>query len=973
MLLTAASANVGQARADSTGGGNGTVNFLIKAMTRPGHTSIIPLKTTRFRFSVTLFLLLFCQALSLPGTARAAGTWSDLGLYGGQILSVAVDHHNQDVIYAGSWDGDGLFCSADGGDSWHTLPADDTTWFKNQEVFDIAVDSRNSAIVWVANGWYLDVSYDYGDSFRTFYFAAEESRLCYCVAIDPHDETGQTVYVGTGGPNGTETWGAVYKTTDGGHTWQAIKTALYSILDIKIHPHNPGELWAVSSPWSEAAGAPGALLNSTNGGRTWRSCYRAAPGSGGACTLGPLDEILLDASDAGGHIACGSEGVLVAKHAARDTVFWQWSMIQERCSSLCPDAEDPHVIYAGLDRSVARSTDGGITWSSMPPVTDRYLRMTHARGSTPALYAGSCNSGVCRTDDGASSWTMINSGITANTIYDSIVLPDNDSLVLCAAHGGLYKSSEAGTWLRLHSEAAYAVCAHPASADLLYAGFDQAVGKSTDAGATWSFCPIPGVSITSVAPCPDSTETVFAAAEHYSGAGGSVLRLHCSGEFADAAVDELLAADVPVNAVAVHPARPATLAAGTGGFYAPGVPGALHISSDGGASWQKSLAHVVVNSIAFSPADPDVVYAACGESGTGYAGLFASTDGGSTWNAAVRGLPYYYSAVDLHVDTDDPSILYAAMFQALTFDGIDLGGVYVSLDNGAYWTQMGLSHYFLYSVGSSRLPEKQERFRNTLQSASEPLPAADAVFAGTASGLLGSQLSGSGTITGSITVAGTGGRIDKAVIRADCGAACISSDGLYMMVVPAGTHELAVHAEGYVQDATNSITVRAGASASHDITMQPVSEQPFCLAEQLFAQSSEGSSLRLLRRVRDELLCATPQGRRLCTLYYRLGRGLQAVLKRSPHLRARLKQIAVPALQVFATALAGATPHIDAGLLSDVSGLLLDIAQQSPHDVRSAITEVRRILRRSPPLFIMQPQADRPPGLSIPRPRQARR
>ena len=102
-----------------------------------------------------------------------------MGLYGGQINAIAVDPLAPEILYAGSWMGDGVFKSTDQGRTWMNIPQDHPSWFRNMEVFDIAIDPNNPSTIWVANNHYIDVSYDDGESWKTFYFASDETRFCY--------------------------------------------------------------------------------------------------------------------------------------------------------------------------------------------------------------------------------------------------------------------------------------------------------------------------------------------------------------------------------------------------------------------------------------------------------------------------------------------------------------------------------------------------------------------------------------------------------------------------------------------------------------------------------------------------------------------------------------------------------------------------------------------------------------------------
>ena len=87
-----------------------------------------------------LFLLL-CSPTT--GKTQEQSMWENLGLYGGQIAALDIDPEDSSVLYAGSWGGDGMFKSTDSGETWVSLSSDNSSLFRNYEIFDIAVDPKN--------------------------------------------------------------------------------------------------------------------------------------------------------------------------------------------------------------------------------------------------------------------------------------------------------------------------------------------------------------------------------------------------------------------------------------------------------------------------------------------------------------------------------------------------------------------------------------------------------------------------------------------------------------------------------------------------------------------------------------------------------------------------------------------------------------------------------------------------------------
>ena len=97
-------------------------------------------------------------------------------------------------------------------------------------------------------------------------------------------------------------------------------------------------------------------------------------------------------------------------------------------------------------------------------------------------------------------------------------------------------------------------------------------------------------------------------------------------------------------------------------------------STNGGAAWSAvntGLTNTVVYALAIDPATPSTLYA-----GTDGGGVFKSTNGGAAWSAVNTGL----TATDVHalaIDPATPSTLYA---------GTTGGGVFKSTNGGGAWS-----------------------------------------------------------------------------------------------------------------------------------------------------------------------------------------------------------------------------------------------------------------------------------------------
>ena len=212
-----------------------------------------------FLFTILSFFLFVSDPL--PSMAQV---WTNLGLYGGQIYDIAIDPTNPLKMFAGSYMGDGLFVTSDGGNIWHPVKmehrfeGEDT--FKNQAVWAVKIAASDSDVVWAAHNYWVAKSTDGGLTWVHITNSAmqrdctdcggegDNFRFCRTLAIDPRDP--HKVYVGTGGPLGAYSPGAIYKTEDGGLTWTKMNQGNnldHEVTSVTVDPQNSEIIWAGTS------------------------------------------------------------------------------------------------------------------------------------------------------------------------------------------------------------------------------------------------------------------------------------------------------------------------------------------------------------------------------------------------------------------------------------------------------------------------------------------------------------------------------------------------------------------------------------------------------------------------------------------------------------------------------------------------------------------------------------------------------
>ncbi len=199
----------------------------------------------------------------------------------GRITAIDVVNNNTDVMYVGSASG-GLWKTTSAGISWEPV-------FDKESVLSIgavAVQQDNPSVIWVGtgegnprnslNGGYgIYKSLDGGKNWKLM--GLEKTRNIHRIIVDPKNPN--TVYAGAiGSPWGEHPERGVFKTTDGGVTWNKIlfvdeKTGCS---DLVMDPTNPNKLIASMWqhrrwPWTFKSGGPGSGLHITfDGGASWK-------------------------------------------------------------------------------------------------------------------------------------------------------------------------------------------------------------------------------------------------------------------------------------------------------------------------------------------------------------------------------------------------------------------------------------------------------------------------------------------------------------------------------------------------------------------------------------------------------------------------------------------------------------------------------------------------------------------------------
>lgn len=207
----------------------------------------------------------------------------------GRIGDIVVDPSKPSTWYLAACSG-GVWKTENAGVTWKPI-------FDHQGSYSIgclAIDPNDRFTIWVGTGennsqrsvGYGDGLYKSTDGGRSFQkVGLENSEHIGKIVVHPNDSN--TVFVAAQGPLWKEGGDrGLYKTTDGGKTWEKVLhiSKHTGINEVHLDPQNPDIMYASSyqrrrHTWVLIDGGPeSGIHKSTDGGKTWRKINRGLPG-----------------------------------------------------------------------------------------------------------------------------------------------------------------------------------------------------------------------------------------------------------------------------------------------------------------------------------------------------------------------------------------------------------------------------------------------------------------------------------------------------------------------------------------------------------------------------------------------------------------------------------------------------------------------------------------------------------------------
>src|SRR6516165_5161017 len=244
----------------------------------------------------TLFLALLSAAFPLNRTrflAQGPDTamppldemkWRPIGPFrGGRTKAITGVPGQPDVFYMAPVNG-GVWKTTDAGRTWTPIFDNEPTG----SIGSIAVGPSDPNIVYVGSGEGLarpdlsvgDGIYKSTDAGRTWtHLGLRDGQQIGTLIVDPRDPN-RVFVAALGHPYGPNEERGVFRTTDGGRTWQKLlyKDDNTGAIDLAFDPSNSQTVYAVlwaarQGPWeyqNAYVGATSGLFKSTDGGTTWQ-------------------------------------------------------------------------------------------------------------------------------------------------------------------------------------------------------------------------------------------------------------------------------------------------------------------------------------------------------------------------------------------------------------------------------------------------------------------------------------------------------------------------------------------------------------------------------------------------------------------------------------------------------------------------------------------------------------------------------
>ena len=731
------------------------IEFYLMRRVVPGETTLpldrynVAREHTRQMPSVSL------PAMSHKAVAAVSGNaWTSVGPgnVGGRTRSLVINPQNPNIMYAGAVTG-GVWKTTDGGNIWTPL----TDLLPVLNIGALVMDPNDPNTLYAGTGeWYT--GFPGQGIFKTSDGGATWNQLARTsLKVTNNFEYVNKLVMSPTTPNRlyAATWGGVFTSADGGNTWTptglSTTDVYYGCQDLAIRTDQTTDYLFASCSGPKSTSAYTVWRNSDVGGAgTWSQVFTAPFMGRTSLAIAPSQQATIYAmATSVGDDPHYENGLLAVYRSTSNGDLNSWttqvtnadpditntllltdsrSITGSYCSggaltfttgqgnydnTLAVDPQDPNRLWAGgID--LFRSDDGGVTWgvaslwqlpytSSQFAHADRHLFVFHPAydGAANQIMYIATDGGLFRTDNARAKvstgpmgscqtvftstatiqWVNLNRSYVATQYYHGFAYPGGQAYLGGAQDNSVSRGNDAtgpNGFIFFSTGDGAGVGLDPADANrFLESKENLSMVRTTNgltvvsatAGITESSANFPFVAFLAVDPNEGK--------RFFLGGAKNLWRTQ------DGAVSWTAAAPVEaassVKSIAISPVDSNTVLFGTQTGYIYRSSNAL--TSDGTTAWASARPRSgSVSSIAFDPANPNVIYAVYSslKSLSTDAHVYRSSDGGAIWTASdgagASSLPDI-PAFRLIVNPYNPVQLFL---------GTDLG-IYVSQDGGNTW------------------------------------------------------------------------------------------------------------------------------------------------------------------------------------------------------------------------------------------------------------------------------------------------
>jgi photosystem II stability/assembly factor-like uncharacterized protein len=659
---------------------------------------------------------------------------------GGRSLTIAGSPSRKNEYYFGAVGG-GLWKTTDGGLNW--APVTDGQ-LGSSSVGAVAVAESNPDIVYIGMGetqfrgniMQGDGVYKSTDAGKTWTnIGLKNTQAISRVRVHPTNP--DVVYVSAlGHPYGPNVDRGVFRTKDGGKTWQKVlyKSDKAGAADLIIDRTNPNVLYAsiwevYRTPWKMwGGGGASGLFKSTDGGDNWIELTNK-PGM----PKGPVGKIGVTVSPADPNrvwavVEADSGGVYRSDDAG---MTWKYvnneRKLRQRAfyySRLFADPKDKNTVY-GLNVGFFKSTDGGVKFDKTITVPHGDNHDLWIDPTDPTRMGTSNDGGGAVSENAGKTWTDEN--FPTAQLYHIIATNDfpyhvagaqqDNSTIAVTSEGWDFMMARQNTTKR--NQWAYAVgggesgyiAQDPKNPDIFYAGsqgalitrIDRRTGQTRDiqpyprffSGEPASALPERWQWTFPIMFSPVDPTRMYICSQHVwltTNEGQTWKKISPDLTLADTATmgksggvitNDMNGPEIYATVFALAPSYQ-----DVNTIWAGSDDGLVHVTRNGGTSWQKITPpdmpkYTRISIIEASRHKPGTAYI-CGkryqlDDRAPY--IWRTDDYGKTWTKIITGI----AADDyVHVVREDirrPGLLYAGTEH----------GVYVSFNNGQNWEELRLN------------------------------------------------------------------------------------------------------------------------------------------------------------------------------------------------------------------------------------------------------------------------------------------